>query len=479
MLLQGKYKVFIIDDSVFIRNTLMDLLPEFGFEVVGMASTAKEGFKYVAETRPDVILLDSSLPNIRTEDVIRGLLAVNRQLEIIILAPLSNQNKIAQLLRHGARDYIPKPLVASQVEYVLKAYELSAGIKPPTDIQVIAQLHSIFLGEMLKHAPLTVYKIIEKAIYRPLKRLNKRYPERYQIDLHPIRIHLVQAQETHTKKIYNMYFNQLNRLYLSVMNQLKKEFPKEYVFSLLSEAYFSYFPLAKYLLEITDYSFPEWEGHAFDNLDPEVDKIDARFDHIYDEGTSLIIPDSNVDPNERIQPYRMLVKYDPRLAPRFPKPSDVDIEDFDIHIILSYFDDIVGPKASLIVPPPHGRIEKDTLFSVPKFMDLIGANPGEPFIHALGEYGSINMFFAIPTQLARGGSMEYMLSIVISPADVREMVKITQMGAIMRAVSGILVNHYRENEARALEDQSFNITSEPQKILSDLLDEVKTYLKTN
>jgi DNA-binding response OmpR family regulator len=477
--LKEKYKVFIIDDSIFIRNSLMDLLHEIGFDVVGIASSHKEGFKYVAETRPDIVLLDVSLPEVSTEDVIRGLLAINRSLEIILLAPLSNLNSIAKFLRHGARDYIPKPLVASQVEYVLKSYELSAGIRPQTDIQVIAELFTLFFSEMLKHAPLTIFRTIENAIFEPLKRLSKRYPDRYQIELMPIRIHLVQAQKTHTAKIYKMYLNQLNRLYYSVVKRLNKVFPKEYVFSLLAEAYQSYFHLAKYLLEKTEYNFPIWEGFSLQEQAPEVDKIDARYDYVYHQGTTLNLKSSNIDPNTVLQPYRMFVDHDPRLAPKFPRPGEVNIDNLDIHIILSYFDDLMGPSALLIIPPPHGRIEKDTLQRVPSLMDMIGANPGEPFINSIADYGSINMLFSIPTSRSRGGSRDYMLSIVISPAEVREMVRITQMGAILRAVSGIIINHYRESEEIAERDSTFNLLSEPQIILSEFLEEVRIYLKSH
>ncbi|MHA2170496.1 MAG: response regulator [Candidatus Kariarchaeaceae archaeon] len=419
--LQENYKVFVIDDSIFIRNALMDILYEIGFNVVGMAGSAKEGFKYVAETRPDVVLLDSTLPGVKTEEVIRGLLAINRKIEIIIIAPLSNQNEIAKLLRYGARDYIPKPLVPHQVEYVLKSYELSAGIRPLTDIQVIAELFSIFFNEMLKHAPLNLYKDIEKAIHAPLKSLNKKYSDRYRIELLPIRIHLIQAQETHTQKVYRMYYNQLNRLFLSMVRRLNKNFPKEYVFSLLTEAYQSYYQLAKYVLESVNYSFPDWEGFSLEQRQPEVDRIDARFDYVYDQGVMLNFKESEVDPAVRLDPYRTLVHYDPRLAPRFPRPRNyTTIDNLDIHILLSYFDDVLGPQASIIIPPPHGRIEKDKLHAIPKFMDLIGANPGEPFFHSLGDYGSINMFFSVPSSKARGGSRDYMLSIVIIPVEVRD-----------------------------------------------------------
>ncbi|MHA2504390.1 MAG: response regulator, partial [Candidatus Kariarchaeaceae archaeon] len=175
------FKVFIIDDSLFTRNTLMDLLPDLGFEIVGMASTAKNAFRYVADTRPDVVLLDVSLPGISADEVIRGLLAINPGLQIIILAPLSNQNEISKLLKYGARDFIPKPLVGQQVEYVLRTYELASGIRPQTEAEKIASIHSLFYNECLKHAPPMSFDAIHKAIHQPLKRIRRVYKDRYKI----------------------------------------------------------------------------------------------------------------------------------------------------------------------------------------------------------------------------------------------------------------------------------------------------------
>ncbi len=474
------YRIFVIDDSVFIRNTLMDLLTLIGFEVVGMASSGRDAFKYVAETRPNIVLLDTSIPNFTSQEIIRGLLAINKNLEIIILSPLSNQNEIANLLREGARDYIPKPLIPRQVEYVLRGYELSAGIKPPTDIQTIAQIYSIFFEELLKFAPENMTKIIEKAIKDPLKRLRSRYKDRYDIKLNPIRIHLNLAQESHSKKIYNMYKNQLSRLYISIANKLNKEFPEEYLFSLFSEAYQSYYSLAKYLLENVEFQLPKWKDFDVEaNQELILNKrIDARFDYEYLKSEDAMLPyiDNNVNQEDRIQAYRMMVQHDPRIAPRFPRSQDIDITRLDIHIILSYFDDIIGPKAELIIPPPHGRLEKDKLQAIPRFLDLIGVNPGEPFIHSVNDYGSINMVFSVNNINARGGSKDYMISIAISPAEIREMIKISQLGALLRAVTAEIANHYRFTEK---EKENMQMISKPQDIIDAFLEELIVYLKSN
>ncbi|MFV2015704.1 MAG: response regulator, partial [Candidatus Heimdallarchaeota archaeon] len=414
----GATKIFVIDDSVFIRNSLMDLLTSLRFEIVGIASSGKDAFKYVAETRPNLVLLDTSIPNFTSHEMIRGLLAINRNLDIIILAPLSNQNEVASLLREGAVDYIPKPIIPRQVEYVLRGYELSSGVKPQTEIQTIAQIYAIFIEEILKCAPETMSGIITKAVVDPLKRLHKKYSDRYTIHLNPIRIHLNLAQDTHSKKIYLMYKNQLSRLLISIANKLHKQLPEEYIFSLLSEAYQSYYPLARYLLEDLDFSLPKWK-----NFDVETNKeaiinkrIDARFDYVYLKKEESVLPQikPNVDPHIRLQVYRQVIRYDPRVAPRFPRPTDTDLSSLDIHVLLSYFDEIIGPRTELIIPPPHGRLEKDKLQSIPRFLDLIGVNPGEPFIHSVSDYGSINIVFTVDQPKARGGSKDYMISVAVS-----------------------------------------------------------------
>ncbi|MHA2099722.1 MAG: response regulator [Candidatus Kariarchaeaceae archaeon] len=472
-------KLFVIDDSVFIRNAMMDLLSLLGFDVVGIASTGKEAFKYVAETRPDLVLMDTSIPNFTSQELIRGLLAINKNLDIIILAPLSNQNEIASLLREGARDYIPKPIIPKQVEYVLRGYELASGIKPRTEIQTIAQIYSIYFEELLKFAPEHMSQIIEKAVLDPLKRLRNKYKDRYTIEFNPIRIHLNLAQETHSKKVYNMYKNQLSRLYNSIADRLGKQFPDEYIFSLFSEAYQSYYPLAKHLMVDLDFSLPKWREYDVETNKEAIlnRRINARFDYVYLKNEDSMLPymDSSVNTQERIQAYRQVVHYDPRVAPRFPRPTDTDISALDLHVILSYFDEVIGPKTELIIPPPHGRIEKDKLQSIPRFLDLVGVNPGEPFIHSVSDYGSINMVFSVDNINARGGSRDFMISVAISPAEIKEMIKISQLGALLRAVTAEISNHYRFSAGNG---DNMKLVSTPQELLESLLEELLKYLKS-
>ena len=63
-------KILVVDDDANARTSLSDLLIENGHEVVG-ASTGEEALDRVQEVRPDVVLLDTRLPDIDGNEVCR------------------------------------------------------------------------------------------------------------------------------------------------------------------------------------------------------------------------------------------------------------------------------------------------------------------------------------------------------------------------------------------------------------------------
>lgn len=459
----------------------MESLPELGFEIVGLASQSKEAFRFVSETRPDVVLLDVYLRDISAEEMIRGLLAINPNLSIVLMAPLSNLKEVMNLLQRGAMDYIPKPIVDSQVEYILRKYEFSQGIRPVSKIKSISQLISIFFNEILENAPRNFRKHLEKAIFKPLKRINSRYKDRYRILFDPIRIELL-MDTNGEDKTFKMYYNQLNRMYLSVINNLNKELPDEYVKSLLIETYQSYFTVAKYLLEGTNYSFPKWKDFEIQShgIKPKINET-ARIDYNYEQSYPIFPVNYFLDKDhgaERIEKYKIIITHDPRLIPKFPKPAAFDVTKIDMHVVLSYFDDILGPTVATIAPPPHGKLEADRLNSIPRLLDTIGAAPGDPFIHAANDFGSVNVIFSVSLGTVRGGTRDYMLSVVVTPVEIRAMIKINQMSTILRATASLINNFFNENPDSITKGNSIYVSSEPHKILNELYEETMRFLES-
>jgi len=69
-----KLKVFVADDSAFIRERLPDMLSELsGVEVVGQAEDGTGALASIRELNPDVVIMDIRMPEMNGMDVLREL----------------------------------------------------------------------------------------------------------------------------------------------------------------------------------------------------------------------------------------------------------------------------------------------------------------------------------------------------------------------------------------------------------------------
>lgn len=114
--------VLIVDDSKTELMFLTDLLKKNGFSV-RTAENADDAFKRLAETKPDLILMDVVMPGQNGFQLTR---AINRTPEysdvpIIICTSKSLETDRVWGMRQGARDYITKPVDASELLAKIKA----------------------------------------------------------------------------------------------------------------------------------------------------------------------------------------------------------------------------------------------------------------------------------------------------------------------------------------------------------------------
>jgi len=69
-----KLKVFVADDSAFIRERLPDMLSELsGVEVVGQAEDGTEALASIRKLNPDVVIMDIRMPEMNGIDVLKEL----------------------------------------------------------------------------------------------------------------------------------------------------------------------------------------------------------------------------------------------------------------------------------------------------------------------------------------------------------------------------------------------------------------------
>lgn len=115
-------KVLIVDDSKTELMFLTDLLVKNGF-TVQTAENAEDAFRRLAEDKPELILMDVVMPGQNGFQLTRAIARDPQYADIPIMMCTSKTQETDRVwgLRQGARDYITKPVNASELIAKIKA----------------------------------------------------------------------------------------------------------------------------------------------------------------------------------------------------------------------------------------------------------------------------------------------------------------------------------------------------------------------
>lgn len=116
-------RVLLIDDHALFRFGLQELLERRGIEVVAALGDCGAGIRRVAESLPDVVLLDLRMPDRNGVDVLRELRAVHPRMPIAMLTTSAEERDVVESLQGGAQGYLlkdmePDALIAALGEIV-------------------------------------------------------------------------------------------------------------------------------------------------------------------------------------------------------------------------------------------------------------------------------------------------------------------------------------------------------------------------
>src|SRR2546423_12610811 len=100
--------VSVVDDDESVRESLPDLLREFGFAVEAFAS-AEEFLASDCIGRTRCLLLDIAMPGMTGPDLQRELMRRRQEIPIVFITALGDDTVLPRLLEQGAIDCLFKP----------------------------------------------------------------------------------------------------------------------------------------------------------------------------------------------------------------------------------------------------------------------------------------------------------------------------------------------------------------------------------
>jgi two-component system chemotaxis response regulator CheY len=111
-------KLLVVDDSNIIRSRIARIALQpalLGLNIVGLARNGVEAIALFEKTRPDVVTMDLTMPEMDGGTCISELMRRDARINILIVSALSDKATAIDALKRGAKGFIYKPFTDQQL----------------------------------------------------------------------------------------------------------------------------------------------------------------------------------------------------------------------------------------------------------------------------------------------------------------------------------------------------------------------------
>ena len=120
----GPVRLLLADDHRMVRQSMRRSMEDAGFEVVGEAADGQEAVQLAAELRPDVVLMDVSMPVLDGVEATRQLRTSHWAPQVVMLTMHADADVVRRALQAGAVGYLTKDC---SIDEVVEAVQLASS----------------------------------------------------------------------------------------------------------------------------------------------------------------------------------------------------------------------------------------------------------------------------------------------------------------------------------------------------------------
>jgi DNA-binding NarL/FixJ family response regulator len=113
-------RVLIADDHAMVREGLHWALEHAGYEVVGEAADGEEAVELADALRPDIVLMDLSLPVLSGVAATKRIRSLVPSARVVVLSMLSDETAVSSALAAGAVGYLVKDSTTAEIVTALR-----------------------------------------------------------------------------------------------------------------------------------------------------------------------------------------------------------------------------------------------------------------------------------------------------------------------------------------------------------------------
>lgn len=106
---EKSYRILVVDDSDFSRNNITEMLKDSRYNIIGEASNAKEAMNILRDRKAHICIVDVVMPGISGIELAEKVTDNFKDVYVIMISSLAQENIIIDSISAGASDFLQKP----------------------------------------------------------------------------------------------------------------------------------------------------------------------------------------------------------------------------------------------------------------------------------------------------------------------------------------------------------------------------------
>ena len=108
-------KIMVVDDAAFMRMMVKNALAQGGSTDVCEASDGAEAVQMYAEQKPQLVLMDITMPNMDGLEALKKIRENDGNAQIVMCSAMGQESMVIDAIKAGAKDFIVKPFKPERI----------------------------------------------------------------------------------------------------------------------------------------------------------------------------------------------------------------------------------------------------------------------------------------------------------------------------------------------------------------------------
>jgi two-component system chemotaxis response regulator CheY len=108
-------RILIVDDTMFMRTLLKNILFSGGHDIIGEAEDGEQAVEQYQKLKPDLVTMDVVMPKMNGIDALKAIKGADPSARVVMCTAVGQEQMVKLAIKSGAKGYIVKPFQAPKV----------------------------------------------------------------------------------------------------------------------------------------------------------------------------------------------------------------------------------------------------------------------------------------------------------------------------------------------------------------------------